>query len=114
VHETALNRPVWRAVTLRRAGRFDPVQFFGGDLIRINSNAANLPHKFQYWVDDGGKPSFFAPWWHRRSSEQHVSTTVDLLRLRSMLQKCLAIARIRLATAITLMALGADGLSSLP
>jgi hypothetical protein len=61
LHETAPNRPVWRAVTLRRAGRFDPVQFFGGDLIRINSNAANLAHKFQYWVDDGGQTVVFCP-----------------------------------------------------
>jgi len=44
-------------VTLRRAGRFDPVQFFRVDLIQIKSISANLAQGDQYWADDGQKPS---------------------------------------------------------
>jgi hypothetical protein len=35
-------------VTLRRAGRFDPVQFFRVDLIQIKSISANLAQGDQY------------------------------------------------------------------
>jgi hypothetical protein len=44
-------------VTLRRAGRFDPVQFFRVDLIQIKSISANLAQGDQCWADDGQKPS---------------------------------------------------------
>jgi hypothetical protein len=40
--------------TLRRAGQFDPVQFFRTRLIQIKSVAANLAHKARYWAEDGG------------------------------------------------------------
>jgi hypothetical protein len=43
--------------TLRRAGQFDPVHFFRGGLIRINSIPANLAQGDQYCPDDGENSS---------------------------------------------------------
>jgi hypothetical protein len=42
-------------ITLRRAGSFDPVQFFRVRLIQINSFPANLAQDDQYWAGEGGK-----------------------------------------------------------
>jgi hypothetical protein len=42
-------------VTLRRAGLFDPVQFFRTGLIQISSTSAKLAHKAHCRAEDRGK-----------------------------------------------------------
>ena len=77
-------------VTLRRAGRFDPAQFFRDDLIRINSFPAVMVHKTSQRQKMGDKPSILARLSRRRAAKHHVSTCAELLRMQQLLLKCLS------------------------
>jgi hypothetical protein len=74
-------------VTLRRAGAFDPVQFFRGVLIRINSISANLAQSDQYWADDGEKPSIMRALSRRRATKRNVSMRVEICSSATIVAK---------------------------
>jgi hypothetical protein len=69
-------------VTLRRAGLFDPVQFFRDGLIQIKSISVNLAKVINIDHASRGKPFHNAALLRRRATKRNVSMPVDLLRLQ--------------------------------